>query len=119
MGIDKEFLNKLGWIVKYENPLEIIHNDGSSASGRAAEMVLASLKNKIPDDQKISIPIFNSEWMEAAAYSPKTQILEVLGEDGSFFVIPNVSSYTWRFFRKECECGEHTDMFYDDYIKEY
>lgn len=36
----KELLEKYGWVVDCESPLEIRHNDGSVASGQAAHIVV-------------------------------------------------------------------------------
>jgi len=39
-----ELLEKNGWVVECESPFEVRHEDGSFATGQAAEMVLWFLK---------------------------------------------------------------------------
>lgn len=40
-----ELLEKNGWTVECESPFEVRHEDGSFATGQAAEMVLWFLKD--------------------------------------------------------------------------
>lgn len=41
---DEELLLENGWIIECESPFEISHEDGSTATGFAAQIVLEYLK---------------------------------------------------------------------------
>ena len=58
MENDVEFLEKNGWIVECQSPFEISTKDGSFASGQAAYMILAQLREE--QKQWKTLIIYNS-----------------------------------------------------------
>lgn len=47
---DKVILEYLGWIVECESPFEIRHENGSFASGQAADIVMSWLRDPANQD---------------------------------------------------------------------
>lgn len=48
---DREIIAAAGWILECESPFEITHDDGSFASGQAADYVLAALREEYTEDE--------------------------------------------------------------------
>lgn len=50
--MNKKLLEHFGWTIECESPLEISHEDGSFASGQAADMVAHCVENEWYDDEE-------------------------------------------------------------------
>lgn len=51
---DEKLLEKFGWTVECYSPFEISHEDGSFASGQAADVVLLAAKDGWFDDDAVA-----------------------------------------------------------------
>lgn len=51
---DELLLEKHGWVVECYSPFEIQHEDGSRATGQAADIVLLALREGWCDDDQIA-----------------------------------------------------------------
>ena len=51
-GDDIELLEENGWTVECESPFEVRHEDGSFATGYAAQIVLDRVKQEHEEDAK-------------------------------------------------------------------
>lgn len=49
--INEILLNKLGWVVECESPLEIRHEDGSFATGQAALIIIENTQSEYKCDE--------------------------------------------------------------------
>jgi len=52
--VDEQLLEKHGWTLECESPFEIRHEDGSFATGQAADIVLLALKEGWCDDDQVA-----------------------------------------------------------------
>ncbi len=53
-GEEKEALQHYGWTVECENPLEIQHGDGSTATGQAANTVISDVVRALRASRKVA-----------------------------------------------------------------
>jgi len=59
---DQDILERNGWSVDCESPFEISHEDGSTATGQAAYIVIGYLKqNKSEDEDEEAEPLEDNE----------------------------------------------------------
>ena len=89
---DDEILEKNGWVMECESPLEITDNEGSFAKNRAARIVIDSFHDEYFEEQKEAFLTASTdllrrfEWGEISDEEFRTKSYALMGLDEDYTI---------------------------------